>query len=135
MSSGSSFVNSMQVSNAITLNGTLRVERAPSTSFTFTTGNSWTIMEGAPVTGNFSSVQIDPLLRSNAGQAVSVSTSGNAVTLSVEQRLVLQVDRFTGADKYGLSGRLRYKRPCELDSAACGKKGRTTRRDFTHRFC
>jgi hypothetical protein len=97
MSSGSSFVNSMQVSNAITLNGTLRVERAPSTSFTFTTGNSWTIMEGAPVTGNFSSVQIDPLLRSNAGQAVSVSTSGNAVTLSVEQRLVLQVDRFTGA--------------------------------------
>jgi hypothetical protein len=95
----SSFANRVQVSQAITLGGTLRVDQAPGSTFKLSSGNSWTIMQGAPVSGNFSNVQVDPALRSNVGQVVGVSTTGNAVTLSVEQRLVLQVDRFTGETK------------------------------------
>jgi uncharacterized protein (TIGR03382 family) len=49
------------------------------------------------VTGNFSNVEFDPAIVSNAGQVFAVSTAGHEVTVSVDQRLVVQVDRFTGA--------------------------------------
>jgi len=97
LSATGTFANRVQVSQGVNLAGTLLVEAAPGSGFTLTTGNSWTIMQGAPVTGNFTNVQVTPTLLSNAGQTFAVATAGNAVTLSVVQRLVLQVDRFTGA--------------------------------------
>jgi hypothetical protein len=97
LSSAGSFTTPVQVSDGIALAGTLRVERTPASGFVAAAGNSWTMFQGAPVTGNFATVDVDAALRSNAGQVFSVSTASNAVTLSVAQRLVLQVDRFTGA--------------------------------------
>ena len=92
-----SFANPVQVSQQITLDGILRVERTPGSGFVAAGGNSWTIFQGAPASGAFDQIDFDPALLSNPGQFFAVSTAGNAVTLSVEQRLVLQVDRFTGA--------------------------------------
>jgi hypothetical protein len=97
LGSSSSFVNPVQVSGQATLAGTLRVERTPGSGFVASSGNMWTLFQGAPVTGTFSTVDVDPALKGNAGQAFVVSTASNAVKVSVEQRLVLQVDRFTGA--------------------------------------
>jgi len=96
-SPASSFVSPVQLVDAISLNGTLRLERAPGSGFVAAAGSTWTIMEGASITGNFSNVEFDPAIVSNAGQVFSVSTAGNAVTVSAAQRLILQVDRFTGA--------------------------------------
>jgi hypothetical protein len=98
-SSASSFANPLQIAGAISLNGTLRLERPTGSAFVAAAGNSWTIMEGASVTGSFSNVEFDSALATNAGQVFAVSTASNAVTVSVEQRLVLQVDRFTGGTK------------------------------------
>ena len=97
LGSGSSFTNPVQVSTQIVLGGTLRVERTPGSGFVASGGNMWTLFQGAPATGAFSTIDVDPALKSNAGQVFSVSTAGNAVKLSVDQRLVLEVDRFTGA--------------------------------------
>jgi hypothetical protein len=96
-SPASSFVNPLQIGGAIALNGTLRLERPTGSAFVAAAGSSWTIMQGGPITGNFSNIEFDPAIVSNAGQVFSVSTAGNAVTVSVAQRLILQVDRFTGA--------------------------------------
>jgi len=92
-----SFANPVQVSQQITLDGMLRIERTPGSGFVAVSGNSWTIFQGAPVGGAFDEIDVDLDLVSNVGQVFSVSTAGNAVTLSMEQRLVLLVDRFTGA--------------------------------------
>ncbi|MCO6047122.1 hypothetical protein NG895_24760 [Aeoliella sp. ICT_H6.2] len=99
LGSAGSFGNPVQVSETIDVNGTLRVEATPSSGFTANTGDSWTIISGAPVSGEFDQILSDPSLLSNPGQAFAVSTANNAVTLSVEQRLVLEVDRFTGATR------------------------------------
>jgi hypothetical protein len=93
------FANRITASAAIGIDGTLRVERSPGSNFVAAAGNSWTIMQGAPVTGSFDAVAVDPNLRGNVGQVFTVATGGNALTVNVEQRLVLQVDRFTGATK------------------------------------
>jgi hypothetical protein len=89
--------NPVQVSNSIAVNGTLRVERSAGSTLTVTNGASWTLMQGAPATGAFSNIQIDSKLQSNPGQVFVASAAGNALTVSVAQRLVLEVDRFTGA--------------------------------------
>ena len=97
VSGAATFANRITASNAISLDGTLRVERAPDSNFTAAAGNSWTIMQGPAITGSFDAVEVDPNLRGNAGQVFATSRSGGALTVSVEQRLVVQVDRFTGA--------------------------------------
>ncbi|QDU53899.1 hypothetical protein [Aeoliella mucimassa] len=97
LGSAGSFSNPVQVSESIALGGTLRIEATPSSGFTANTGDTWTLMSGAAVTGAFQNVVADPALLSNLGQAFGVATDNDAVTLSVEQRLVLEVDRFSGA--------------------------------------
>jgi hypothetical protein len=91
--------NRITASTQITIDGTLRLERPAGGSFVASAGNSWTLISGAPVGGAFDNVIVDTALRGNAGQAFIVNTASNAVTVNVEQRLVLQVDRFTGATK------------------------------------
>ncbi|QDV71935.1 hypothetical protein [Botrimarina mediterranea] len=92
----SSFVNPVSVANEIDLAGTLRLEATPGSGFVASAGNSWTIMQGSSVTGGFDAVEQSPGLLSNAGQYFSVSTESNGVVVSVDQRLVLTIDRFTG---------------------------------------
>jgi hypothetical protein len=96
LSSATAF-NAMQVTNAVTLAGTLRIERTPGSGFTATTGSSWTLIQGAPVNGAFTGFEVDPNVVANPGIVFATSTSGNAVTITAAQRLVLEVDRFTGA--------------------------------------
>jgi hypothetical protein len=91
--------NRITASTQVTLGGTLRLNRVIGSSFTASPGNSWTLISGAPVSGSFGNVIVDPALRGNAGEVFTVNTASNAVTVNVEQRLVLQVDRFTGAAK------------------------------------
>ena len=92
----SSFANPVSVASEISLAGTLQLEATPGSGFVAGAGDSWTLLQGAPVSGAFSAVQASPGLLNNAGQYFSVSTDGNAVVVSVDQRLVLTVDRFTG---------------------------------------
>lgn len=99
LSGTSTFANRVTASSSISIDGTLRVNRAPGSNFTAAAGNSWTIMSGAPASGSFDAVVVDPKLRGNAGQVFTVSTASNAVSMTVEQRLVAQVDRFTGSVK------------------------------------
>lgn len=99
LSGTSTFANRVTASTSISIDGTLRVDRAPGSTFTAAAGNSWTIISGAPVSGSFDAVVVDPKLRGNAGQIFTVSTASNAVSMTVEQRLVAQVDRFTGSVK------------------------------------
>ncbi|BBO31214.1 dockerin type I domain-containing protein [Lacipirellula parvula] len=99
LSGAGTFANHITASTSVAIDGTLRIERSPGSSFVAAAGNSWTIMQGAPVTGSFDAISVDPALRGNAGQVFTASKSGNTLTVNVEQRLVLQVDRFTGATK------------------------------------
>lgn len=99
LSAAGTFANRITASASIAIDGTLRVERSPGSTYVAAAGNSWTIMHGAPVTGSFDAISVDPNLRGNVGQVFTVATGGNALTVNVEQRLVLQVDRFTGATK------------------------------------
>src|SRR5690606_25897379 len=97
LSGTGTFTQHVQSSGGISLDGRLSVEQLAGSNFTLTTGNSWTLISGSPVTGTFDTIDVAPELRSTPGQTLAVSTSGNAVTLSVSQRLVLNVDRYTGA--------------------------------------
>lgn len=96
LGSVSSFATPVSVSNEISLSGTLQLEATLGSGFVASAGDSWTIMQGSPVSGAFNSVQHSAGLLSNAGQYFSVSTDSNAVVVSVDQRLVLTIDRFTG---------------------------------------
>jgi hypothetical protein len=99
LSGAGTFANRITASTSVALDGTLRIERTPGSNFVAAAGNSWTIMQGAPVTGSFDAISVDPALRGNVGQVFTVATGSNALTVNVEQRLVLQVDRFTGGAK------------------------------------
>ncbi|WP_442485001.1 hypothetical protein [Aeoliella sp. SH292] len=97
LSGAGTFTQRVQSTGGISLDGRLLVERLAGSDFKLTTGNSWTLISGSPVTGNFDQVTVAPELLNSPGQTLAVSTSGNAVTMSVSQRLVLNVDRYTGA--------------------------------------
>ncbi|MBX3433653.1 MAG: hypothetical protein KF847_10065 [Pirellulales bacterium] len=97
LSAAGTFANRVTASSDIALDGTLRLERAPGSNFTAAAGNTWTIMQSPVITGSFDAIEVDPALRSNSGQVFASSRTGGNLTVSVEQRLVLQVNRFTGA--------------------------------------
>jgi hypothetical protein len=91
------FAQHVQSTGGIALGGRLLVEQLAGSDFTLSAGNSWTLISGSPVTGTFGTIDVDPQLLASPGQTIAVSTAGNAVTLSVGQRLVLNVDRYSGA--------------------------------------
>ncbi len=97
LSGSGTFTQHVQSSGGIALDGRLIVEQLTGSNFKFTTGDSWTVISGSPVTGAFDTIDVRPELLSTPGQTIAVSTAGNAVTLNVSQRLVLNIDRFTGA--------------------------------------
>jgi hypothetical protein len=97
LSGTGTFTQRVQSSGGISLDGRLLVEQLAGSNFKLSTGNSWTLISGSPVTGTFDQITVAPELLSSPGQTLAVSTTGNAVTMSVSQRLVLNVDRFTGA--------------------------------------
>ena len=97
LSGASTFTQHVTATDGISLAGDLFIDQLEESNFTLTTGQSWTVISGSPVTGFFDSVTVQDELLASPGQTLAVSTTGNSVTLSVSQRLVLSVNQYTGA--------------------------------------
>lgn len=87
--------SSIQVTGEAKLGGTLRPEFS---GYTPTLGSSWNLLTAQKVSGRFT---VDESLAPTAprGAAYFVSTSPTAVTLNYSNKLILGVDRGTGAMK------------------------------------
>ncbi|TWT85955.1 hypothetical protein Pla123a_07620 [Posidoniimonas polymericola] len=96
LGTASGFANHVVATNGIALDGRLIVEELAGSGFQLSAGDSWTLISGSAVTGGFDQITVEPELLGNPGQTIDISTSGNQVDLAVGQRLVLEVDRYTG---------------------------------------